>query len=159
MGNKKFDKKVYTGGNITVNTATPAWANLSNSLDLTLHDVKFGDLISVSASGIWGAEASNSYIDVVSLVAAAPVNSWSESFAGEANAAPVDANVGVLSWFGPSGVTTPFGGEVLRAVNSSDIVDGLLVLRFRTKTLTAANRVLNATTVIPFTVSAVNLGQ
>ncbi len=154
---KKFDRVVYTTGNITVNTAN-VWANLANGLDLTLSGIKRGDIVGASLSSIWNIDNSSGYIDVVSVVDGVPVNSWAEANL-EGIGAPSDAKYGFMGWLGQALLATPIMGTVFKVVAESDIDDGGLLMRFRAKTGTASNKLLLAGANNPIVVSAVNHGQ
>lgn len=135
---------------VTVTSTT--WANFDTALDLTL-DANAGDFVEVAVSGMWENQASDACLDVVSLVSGSPVNSWGS------NGTPDNANTGVLAWFGSTGVFSPVGGSITRAVISGDLSGGTLTLRLRTRLLAAGSKDMQAISTAPFIVMAKNLRQ
>lgn len=138
-----------TAGTVTINST--AWTNVDTATDLIL-PAEAGDRVEVAVSTYWNNNAVNGYLDAVSLIGATIVNSWATDGAVDAT------GLGVLAWFGPTGVFTPIGGPVFRTLVSGDITDGLLTLRLRARTASAANKDLAATTSGPLIFQARNLG-
>jgi hypothetical protein len=136
----KFTRQSYTGGNITLNGTT--WATVAGPTDLTLTGLTAGQVVEVGLDAIWGNEAVTCYLDYVSWVSAAAVNSWAD------DAAPDNTHTGVLGWLGTSvGATTinlGVGATVARAVAAGDLSSGTLTLRLRARTATAADKTLVA---------------
>lgn len=149
QGLKDFAFASRTSGTITVNGTS--WANLDTGLDLAI-TAATGDIIQVGISAAWNSEAVNAGLDVVSLVSAAPVNSLATG------ATPSDSNHGIAGWFGGSGVVATPGSSVMYTLQSGDISGGTVTLRLRVRTLTAANKTLNATAPLPLAWWAKNLG-
>lgn len=145
----KIDHKRRASTDLTLNNTS--WTNLDTGLDLVLA-AEVGDVIEVHLNGGWQNEAVICGLDVVSIVAASPVNAWGQAGAEGAG------NTGVQAWKGLSGVEGAIGGSVMRTVVSGDLSAGNLTLRFRFRTTTAANKVLSAVTANPLHVWAKNHG-
>lgn len=142
-----------TAGDYTLNSTT--WANVDTGLDLTVAAVA-GDVLQVSASGLWGAQAVVGMLDAATIVSASPVNYIS----GGGGA----SDQGVMAWWGTASTVTatlnvPIGGGLQYVVQAGDIDGGNVVLRLRYRTATAANKTLLGTTALPFHWSVVNLRQ
>jgi len=141
-----------TAGNLSLNSTT--WINLDTGLDLVIPGTSYaGDIVEVGMSGVWGAEATQPYIDVVSLISGSPVNTWAQDGAEAAGA------TGVSSWVGTNSVSTEFGGSIMRAIVSGDLSAGVLTLRFRYRASAATAKTLNAVANTPLHVWAKNHGQ
>lgn len=151
----KFTRQTYTGGNITLNGTT--WTTVAGPTDLSLTGLAAGQVVAVGLSALWGNEDVSACLDYVSWVSGAAVNSWAD------DAAPNDAHNGVLGWFGGSGVNADqmnlgVGQEVPRALVSGDLAAGVLTLRLRARTGTAANKTLVAIAAVPLLLWARVLG-
>lgn len=148
------DLQRYTGGNITLNSAS--WADVPGPADLVI-DAFDGDLIVVTLSGLWGAETVEAYLDFATRVSGSPVNYVSGGAAGASNR-------GVVGWqaiLGPSGggMNGASIGSIDYIVQSGDISSGTVTLRLRYRTSSASNKTLFATSDIPFHLQVKNLGQ
>lgn len=144
------DTKASTSGNITINGT--AWANLDTTLDITLTEVAVGHIVGVWAMGYWAAEAVEGRLDVVSVVAGSPVNSWGHRGAIEA------AGGGIMAWAGRGSVFSPIAGGTEKALVAGDIENGSVLLRLRRRTGTAANKSFSASTAEEFHWGARNYG-
>lgn len=100
-------------------------------------------------SALWGNEAQTGYLDVVTVVAGAPVNSLAAGAAVEATAVTV---LGVPGWRGPSGALAPIGGVVRYTVQAGDLASGYVTLRLRCAA--SGTKTLNATTATPLIFAA-----
>lgn len=147
QGNRDYAFARRASTDITCNSTS--WANLDTGLDLTLTAAS-GDIIEVSASGAWNNQSPFGALDVATIVSAAPVNYIS----GGGGA----SDLGISGWGGAASVTTIMGASVMYTLQAGDISSGTVLLRLRYRTNSAANKVLNATTVLPFHWSAKNLG-
>ena len=130
-----YAQVVRTAGNITMNST--AWANTSTTLDLTLA-ASTGDVIRVELTAETQAEAVNNALNVVAVTGG---EGWSTRTA--------NTDAGVAGWFGRASVFTKVAGGISRTMASGDISGGNVVTRVRHRTLTAANKVLQATTTLP----------
>lgn len=100
-----------------------------------------------------GNEASSLCLDAVSWVGGAAINSWGTG------GTPSDSLLGVMAWFGQASVFGFKGGSVVKQLVSGDISGGNVTVRLRYRTLTAANKVLNAATTNVLQFWATNLRQ
>lgn len=135
-----------TAGNVTVTSTT--WADVDTALDRVLA-AAVGDTIEVAVSALWGSEAQTGYLDVVTVVAAAPVNSVASGGAVEATAATV---LGVPGWRGASGALSPVGSPIRYAVVTGDLAAGYVTLRLRCAA--SGSKTLNASTATPLVFAA-----
>lgn len=139
-------------GNITLNSTN--WANVDIGMDHVLaaqvNDVIFGGL-----SGLTGNENVGAYFDIVTVVAAAPLNSFGK--AGAVETAP--GVQGILQWQSFQGQGyLGVGGEYPYTVVAGDIVNGVVTVRLRYATNIATNKTLFADTNHPLAFWAKNLG-
>lgn len=142
-----------TSGILTLNST--AWANVDTGLDIIL-EAQVGDELRATLGTMWESATPIGYLDVVTLVSAAPLNSFAKRGAVEASPTTV---TGVPAWIGPASTQTPVSGAApLYTVVSGDIVSGAVTLRLRYATSTATNRSLNASTAIPLDFTVENLG-
>lgn len=120
---------------LTLNSAT--WANVDTALDLVL-TAATGDIVRAGLSGLHANDAAvNQYLDVATIVSAAPVN----YIGGDGGA----SSRGVVAWEGESSTATPIGGTVEKALVSGDISGGTVTLRLRYRQSSASARTLFAT--------------
>lgn len=143
-----FDFAERSSGNLTLNST--AWTNLDTGLDLVL-DAVAGDVIEVGGTWRFQGEAVEARLDVASLVAAAPVNYWS-------NGTATPATNGIIGFGGPASIASTSGGSMMRACVAGDLSLGTLTLRLRYKTDAATNKTLLAATTERFYWWAKNLG-
>lgn len=113
-----------TSGNLTLNSTN--WANVDTGLDITL-DAQVGDDIEVGINALAGTEAQILFLDVVSLVSAAPVNSFGKQ--GAVTTAP--APNGIAGWRGAASMETVLGSPVHKTLVAGDISSGKVTLRLR----------------------------
>lgn len=139
---------------ITANSPT-AWSNVDVASDLVL-PAAVGDLIEVSVSAVWGAEATGGFIDVVSVVGGNPVNCWSLDGPPIAPNAPQQ---GVQAWRGEASAVTEAHGAVARRLVAGDISGGNVTLRLRYATSGATNKTLYGSALIPMHFRATNYKQ
>jgi hypothetical protein len=146
----RFATARRTTGNVTLNSTS--WANVDTALDLTLGG-SAGDVIEATLSALWNADAVQACLDVVTVVSAAPVNSF-------ATGTTVTASTlqGVGAWIGNSGIQADLSGSFFYTLVAGDISGGNVLLRLRYRTTTAANKTLIATTDVPFVFFARNHG-
>lgn len=141
-----FDHKTRSSANVTVNGTS--YANLDTGLDIVL-TAAAGDVIEVSATGRWATENVQVYMDVATIVSAAPVNYLSGSGStGE----------GVQSWQGYGNVNTNISGACMYTLQAGDISGGTVTLRLRVRTGTAANKTFVSGATNVFKWSAKNFG-
>ncbi len=117
----------------TLNSTTEA--DIDTGTDLTIAAAT-SDKLQISLTSRFGAEAVNAFLDVATIVSAAPVN-YVSGGAGDSD------DFGVGGWLGLSGVGQAFGGTVFYTVQSGDISGGNVVLRLRYRTSAASNKTLN----------------
>lgn len=150
--NARAHKKTRrTSGDLTLNSTN--WANVDTGLDIALPAL-VGDDIQVGLSAFTGSEAVNLYLDAVSVVGGAPVNSFGRAAAVEA--AP--GGLGIQSWLVASGGFIPLGSPYIYTVVAGDLSSGIITVRLRYATGTAANRTLRANANQPLQFWAKNLG-
>lgn len=150
IGRRIHKKAKRTAGDQSLNSTT--WANVDTALDLVLPAV-VGDEIEYGINGLSGAQAVFIDFDVVSIVAASPVNSFATD--GAAVAAP---GAVILGWQGPSGAAAHMAGSVLYTVVAGDISGGNVTLRLRYATNAAVNKTVYGSAASPLRVWAKNLG-
>lgn len=136
-------------------TSTAAWVNVDTATDLVI-PAAAGDLLEVTVSGVWGTEAPVGFLDVVSIVAGNPVNSWAANGAVVTNPATVQ---GVMGWRGEASNYCGFGGSVSKRVVAGDISGGNVTLRFRAAISVAGTKTFYGTTINPFQCHVKNLRQ
>lgn len=150
---RQLVKARRTSGNLTLNSTS--WANVDTGLDLVLNEVQVGDEIVYGISVTAGNEGVEVYLDVATIVAAAPVNHL-----GSRGAAPTtSSDYRIGAWRLPSGSYQGIGGTAPPyTVVAGDLSGGTLTLRLRYLSSTAANKTLLASTVSMLDVWAMNLG-
>lgn len=141
-------RAVRTAGDITLNSAS--WAD-TGVADLVIPAVA-GDVIGVELNCQVNNQNVDTYFDVASIVAAAPVRYWS-------NDTGTPAGFGIQGWY-CSGLTyEKLGSEVTKVVAAGDISGGNVTIRLRYKQASATARTLVAGASQPFHWRAVNYGQ
>lgn len=138
-----------TAGNLNLNNSG-SWANVNTATDLTLTNVTAGDIVEVGLSALSDNEAVNLFLDVASIVSAAPVNYWAGTGAA--------GDEGIQAWLGLTGVITLHGGSVMKAIVAGDLSAGSLTLRLRYRTSAAVAKTLQADTANPLQWFAKNHG-
>jgi hypothetical protein len=124
---KSVTKIRRTSGNISLNTGTNLlWGNLETSLDLTAAAVA-GDRARVHISGVCSNELPAGFIDVVSLVAGSPVNSFANQGAVTASA----PFFGIPNWRCHASVYTDVSGFAEMILAAGDLSGGNFTARFR----------------------------
>lgn len=116
----------YRGANVLVNGV--AYADIPTilaTMDIVLA-AQVGDVCEVVLSGMWGAEAVESYLDVVTVAGG-------NYFHG-------GANNGIQGGYGESGVARGFTAVGHYALVAADLASGAVTLRPRAKTAAAANK-------------------
>lgn len=145
-----FVRNDRTAGDLTLNSTT--WADVDNGLDATVA-AETGDWLLVGLSAFWGNQASVGFLDAVSLVAGAPVNSIT------LKGAPNNSAFGVLAWGGAVSQQGYAGGAIPYQVQAGDLSTGNVTLRLRYRTFSAVNKTLGAQALIPLTFWVVNMRQ
>lgn len=146
------DSVRYTAGSLTLNSTT--WTAVSGPGTLTV-PAQVGDVLSVSASVLWGAEAVGANLDFATMVSSSPVNYIS-------GGNPATPDQGIMSLYGTA--ATDAGSENVSAAASiqytvvaGDIENGNVTLQLRYRTGSASNKTLLATSTYPLHFSVVNL--
>lgn len=142
-------RRSRTSGNVTLNSTT--WADVDTGLDLPI-SAAAGNWLAISLSARFLNEAVHCGLDVATIVSAAPVNYVSGSGGGGA------AYNGLQGWFGPASQYAMAGPTVLYQVQAGDVAAAAVTLRLRYRTLSAANKTLDADTNNPLLFMAVNHG-
>ena len=119
--------------NIAMNSVV--WANLAGPADLVVAAAS-GDVVECSLSALFSNEAADGYIDAVTIVAGAPVNSFA------INAAPVNTSQGIMGWRGTGGVYCNAAGNFFRVLTAGDISGGNVTVRLRYRTGAATVRTM-----------------
>jgi hypothetical protein len=143
---KDFALVDRSSGDLTLNNTS--WTD-TGLADLTLSAAS-GDYIEVGLSALVTGDT-NGFLDVASIVSAAPVNYWSGGAGGA-------SSQGILAWRHESGINLPLGGSVMRVLAAGDVSGGNVVLRLRYRTNTAVNLTLQANTNIRLQFWAKNIG-
>lgn len=136
----RYARAKRTSGSITSSSAT--WENVDTNMDLVLN-ASAGDVVEVSLSGIWDAQALSGFLDAVSVVSGNPVNSFG------LNGTPSNSHIGIGPWGGATSVSFPMGGNFFRTLVAGDISGGTVTIRLRRRNASAASKQLFATTDIP----------
>ena len=147
-GNVPISFTKRTAGSYTLNSAT--WTNLDTGLDQTIAAAT-GDVLEVSLSVFWGSEAVNTWVQVATIVSAAPVN-----FIGSGEPTTTTGD-GIVSWAGISGVNMVGGSPAQYTVQAGDISGGNVVCRLRYRQDSAVNKTLFASSLLPLFFSVKNL--
>ena len=143
-GTNVMSRTSRTSGDKTLNNSG-SWANVDTTTDITLPAVA-GDWVEVNISGHLGAEA-------VAVRFDAKFNNSGNQFGSS------DVTGGWPGWYvGNSSDKDSVSGSAFAQVQSGDISGGNVVIRIIYNTGTATNRALNATSAIPFYVTAKNHG-
>jgi hypothetical protein len=150
---RSYKYKNRTSGDITLNSGT--WADVDTGLDVTLA-AQVGDVIEVGGSWlVAGSTTTAVFFDAVSIVSAAPVNSWGIDGA-------VGTSVeGIQAWRCDSnsiGLNQKASGGMMRVLLAGDIASGFVTVRLRYKQGTAGAQAMynNANRAVQFW--AKNLG-
>lgn len=139
----------YTTGSLTLNSTT--WANVSGPTDIVLA-ADAGDVIQVSIACAVGNEATDLYLDVVTIVSAAVTNSFAQQGAVSAT------SQGIMNWRSIPGTFNSPGGPFWYKLVSGDISSGNVTLRLRYRTSSATNKTIFAGTDTAFSFFARNHG-
>lgn len=134
---KQFKVTTRSSGDLTLNSTN--WANVDTGLDITLA-AQVGDTLEATLSARAAADAVHLYLDVVTLVSAAPVNSFGKR--GAVQTTP--GIIGIAGWYCTSGTSGVPGGPAHYVVVSGDLTSGLVTLRLRYATNTATNKTIFA---------------
>lgn len=137
----KIAFKSRSSGDITVNGTS--WADLDTGMDLIIPGVSYaGDVVEVSMNSRWQGESVNGFLDVASLNNSdVEVNYWGNG------GSESGTHEGVQGWVGENAVIAGVQGSVMKELVSGDLrTGGEVKLRFRARTSTATNKVLNAST-------------
>lgn len=141
-----------TAGSLVLNNNT-SWVDLptiGTSWDITLA-AQIGDVIEVGASGVWDNQAVLGFLDVCTIISGSAVNYFGTG--GDVGGS------GIENWRGDaSEAYDAIGGSFYYALVSGDISSGVVTLRLRYRTGSAANKTLYATTTNPLQFRAKNLG-
>jgi len=130
---------------------TGVWGDMYPSSPTFVLSAKVGDWVEVGISGLYGNQAQNGGLDVVSVVGGVPVNAWSEN--GPEN----NTHNGVSTWQGLPNVFSPVGGSIMRQITADDLeVGGKLTLKLRTHTTPAGTKSMFMSDASPFTMWAMN---
>lgn len=147
-GSNLYGQTRRTSGNVSL-AGTTAWKDVDTGMDITL-PAAAGDVIEVAPSGAWGAEATVGYLDVATIVSAAPVH----YFLATGGASDVPA-----PWLGGSGGVDKITGSAFYTLVAGDITgSGTVVLRLRARQSSATVKTIQAVTTLPFIFTARNLG-
>lgn len=131
-----------TASNITANSTT--WIELAaetggpgtGNLDLNFTGVQAGDIVEVSMSYLASNAATYIYVDMATIVSAAPVNYFGS---GQITSSTGD---GVMCWTATTSREEAKGGTVAYAVVSGDLSAGALKIRPYFRTSSATNRTM-----------------
>ena len=151
-GNTPISNVRFTGGNITMNNSG-GFADLSTSLDLTI-PAATGDILGINMAAILDAPSGSgnwTAFDAVTRVSGADTNYVS-------NGTGTPDTLGVPAWFRWE-IAETLSGEWLYEVQAGDVDAGNVVLRFKYKTGSAANRVFRASSGQAAAVFVKNYGQ
>lgn len=132
-----------TSGDLTLNSTN--WADVDTGLDLTL-PAAAGDIFEVTANGLCDVQAVNVFFDAVSVVSAAPVNSFGQN-AAVTTAPP---NYGITAWRCTQSLLERFGIPIHYTIQAGDISGGNVTVRLRYATSSATNRTLFASSATGF---------
>lgn len=146
----KYSRIDYTSAIAAVTSTT--WVDLDTATDITLTGVTAGDVIEVGLAFTASDASPILFLDCVSWVSGAAVNSWGTPASGIS-----DTRWGVQSWV--AGVAdVGLGGVVARAVASGDLASGSLTLRLRARLNGAGSSAVRSGGNSPFTFWAKNCG-
>jgi hypothetical protein len=148
----RYARAKLTSGGITANSTT--WANVNTALDLTLNATT-GDVIEFAISAGLSNAAVAMGFDVVSVVSAAPVNSFGMDASAPANWA---AFGGPSGWYSGASNELSVAGSIFRTLVAGDISSGTVLMRLRYATAAAVNRTIFCSSVNPLEVWARNHG-
>lgn len=144
-----FDYNVYTGGDITFSSTTPA--AVSGPTDLTVAAVT-GDIVELAISAIINNTTAVSLgFDFATIVSASPVN-----YLSSGTGTPI--TIGVMGWFVPINQSHPVSGGYKYVVQAGDISGGNVVFRLYAR-VSSGSRVIAAAATTPLWTQATNLGQ
>lgn len=136
---------------ITMNNTS--WTNMPTFPALTL-PAQVGDVIAATFGAYAGTGASSAYIDAVTEVASAPVN----SFATGTTAPTSTTGPGVGPWLFDTGVSGRANGPAFLTLANGDISAGIVTVRLRFRTSVGTNKVIEgAASTALFSIE--NIGQ
>lgn len=150
---RAFKMARRTSGDLTLNSTT--WANVDTGLDMTIAG-QVGDVLAYTISGRVDVETVAGFFDVVTVVSAAAVNSFAERAAAPGAVGAIvpawrtDSTAERQTLSGPAPFYTLVAGDITAA--------GLVTVRLRYATGTAANLTLKAVAGTPLDVAVQNLG-
>ena len=127
-----------TAGDYSLNNFSSFAAIDATNLNRTLAAAT-GDILEITLTSRYGAEAVNAFIDAATIVSSAAVNYVS---GGAGNS----GDFGVAGWVGLSGVSNTLGGSVFYTVQAGDISGGNVTVRLMYRTGSAAVKTLRAGT-------------
>jgi hypothetical protein len=140
----------YTTASSIVYNST-AWTNLSGPSDLVLAAAA-DDVVQVSVSFLWGNEATDAFIDVVTMISSTVTNSFATG--GAVNA----SGQGIIGWRGSNGAFASIGGTHFYKLVSGDISSSTVTLRLRVRSTNAVNKTVFGASGSPIVFSAINHG-
>lgn len=144
-----YDFNVYTGGDITFSSTTPA--AVTGPTDLTVA-ASTGDVVDLGISAIINnTTAASLGFDFATIVSASPVN-----YLSSGNGTPI--TVGVMGWFVPINQSHPVTGSYKYVVQAGDISGGNVVFRLYAR-VSSGSRVISASSTTPLWTQATNFGQ
>lgn len=127
-----------TAGDYTLNNNSAFAAIDATNMKLTIAAAT-SDVLQISLLSRYDNAAVNAFIDVATIVSAAPVNYVS-------GGTGLSTEFGIAGWVGLSGTQQSFGGPVFYTVQAGDISGGNVVLETYYRTSAATNRGLRAGT-------------
>lgn len=137
-----YEELVLTTGSITVNSTS--WADVPGT-DLTIA-ADAGDSIEFLLAARSGNEASQLFLDAWTVVGGVPVNQF-----GGAN--------GWTGWIGDSGEYGTISGPARRTLTNTDVSNGTVTLRLRSRLQAAGTKTLYADTNVPLFIRVSNQPQ
>jgi hypothetical protein len=140
-------------GSLTLNSAS--WANFPTVGTLSVPAVA-GDRIEVCPNWLVGNEGQDLYIDIVTWVSGAAVNSLARR--DLASGRPTGFQ-GIMGFRSNPSTYTPVSGAYMYEVVAGDISGGTATLQLQYRQSSATNRTIFADSGVPFSWSVKNLGQ
>lgn len=145
----------YTSGDVTL-TGTTSWSNLTTigtSGDITLA-ASAGDVVEASVFALFGTQAVDAGLDVVTVVSSTRTNSLSTGGAVPANWTAFNTS----GWYKPGGSLQGISGSLFYVLQAGDISSSTVTLRVQYAMVTTTNRTLYGNTANPFIFAARNHG-
>jgi hypothetical protein len=144
-----YGRTQYTTAARSINSVT--WVDLGGPGDITLA-ASAGDVVEVAFSALAGNQATDIFLDTVTVVSGSPVNAFGNA------TTPSNSHQGILAWASVGGFYNFIGGNYFYTLVAGDVSGGNVLLRMRARTAAGIARDIAGSANQPQTFFARNHG-